>query len=76
MVERVIEEKSTEPVVIREENHDHVRDTSGSNVGVIIAVVVIVLLLLLLFGRGLFNGSGGSSTPDVNVTPSSSSGSQ
>jgi hypothetical protein len=76
MVERVIEERpTTEPVVIHERDHDHVRDTSGSNTGAIIAVVVVLLLLLvLIFGRGMF--SSGSSTPDVNVTPSTSSGSQ
>lgn len=68
MVDRIIEERTTEPVVIHERDQD--THKSGSKTGLIIAIIVIILLLILVFGRGLFSGS--SSTPSMNVAPSRS----
>jgi Na+-translocating ferredoxin:NAD+ oxidoreductase RnfD subunit len=74
MVDRVIEERPADRVIVDDRRTEHVRDTSGNNTGVIIAVIILLIVVLaLVFGRGLFGG-GGSSSPDVNVTPSTSSG--
>ncbi|HWT55867.1 MAG TPA: hypothetical protein VN031_02435 [Candidatus Microsaccharimonas sp.] len=70
----VVERRPADQVVV-ERDHEHYQDNrSGSNAWAIVAVVVVILALLLIFGRGMFGGSGGSSAPNVNITPSSSSG--
>lgn len=70
-MDRIIEERPTEKVVIKETDHDHVHDAPArNNTAVIIAVVVIILLLIVLFGRGLFGGSGNGDNGGTNVAPS------
>lgn len=60
-------EAPRETVVIERDTSDRPA-REGLSTGAIIAIVIVGLILLfLLFGRGLFGGSDGTTTPTTNV---------
>lgn len=61
--------------VIVERDQDNVRETHGSNVGMIVGIIAIVLLVLLaLFVLpSMLNGSSNTATPTTSM-PSTSTG--
>jgi hypothetical protein len=73
MVDRVIEERPADRVVVEERQTETVRDTNSNTGWIVAGVILLIIILALIFGRGMFGG-GDSSTPAVNVTPTTTTG--